>query len=88
MMTLQHLFFNLSVPLLHHNKRRLFRLEPIGKRVRNVCLLQGQIVVEQIINHRELQVLLELLQRVLILGLLVHQVAHKVIVSLVQVAET
>lgn len=83
----KHGAFDLSLALLEHDEVGLLGAEPVGKGVRDVGFLQGEVVIEQVVDHRELQVLLELLERVRVLRLFVHQMADEVIVCLVQVAE-
>ena len=73
--------------LLHHHKIGLLSSQTICKGIRYVSFLEGQVVIQQVVDHRELEVLLELLERVLVFSLLMDQMANEVIVSLVQVAE-
>ena len=85
--TFQHLPFNLRLFLTDDYQRCLLFLETVGEGVADVSLFQAQVIIEQVVDHRELEVLLQLLKRCLVLGLLVDQVADEMIVGLVKVAE-
>ena len=65
----------------------LLLLEAFGKGIADVCFLQTEVVIQQLVNHVELQVFLKLSQNSLILRVLMHQVAHEVEVVLVQITE-
>ena len=85
--TFQHLPFNLRLFLTDDYQRCLLFLETVGEGVADVSLFQAQVIIEQVVDHGELEVLLQLLKRCLVLGLLVDQVADEMIVGLVKVAE-
>ena len=68
-------------------QRCLLFLKTVGEGVADVSLFQAQVIIEQVVDHGELEVLLQLLKRCLVLGLLVDQVADEMIVGLVKVAE-
>ena len=78
---------NLRLFLTDDYQRCLLFLETVGEGVADVSLLQAQVVVEHVVDHGKLEVFLQLLKRRLVLGLLVDQVAHEMIVRLVKVAE-
>ena len=85
--TFQHLPLNLRLFLTDDYQRCLLFLETVGEGVADVSLFQAQVIIEQVVDHGELEVLLQLLKRCLVLGLLVDQVADEMIVGLVKVAE-
>ena len=86
-MTLKKLPFDLSFSLLDQHECILLSFEPVCKGVCDVGFLERQIIVQEVIYHAELQIFLQLLERVRILGLFVHQMADEMIVGLIQIAE-